>query len=110
MGKIQMSYKRKIEELDRIGMQYFTCKRNVLKKRLSCPDKSGEFTNPYLIFINRVNCAFSSLSPIEQNVINNDFFYQGYPNWWEANLSKPIYEKVKKEAIDKFLEHFYEID
>ena len=46
---------------------------------------------------------------IEKEFINNDFFYQDYPGWWKLTYKKSNYMKLRNDAINKFLEVFYEI-
>lgn len=60
-------------------------------------------------FLSAVELAYSSLSAPLQKIINNDFFYQDYPGWWKFLYKKSSYQRLKNQAIDQFLEVFYEI-
>ena len=62
---------------------------------------------PYELYLNRVIDAYECLSEQEQNLINNEFFYQSYNDWWKAIYSKSYFYKCKKAAMVKFLEVFY---
>ena len=54
--------------------------------------------------------AYSGLNPIEQLFINNDFFYEDYPDWWKELYSKSQYTRYMKRAIVHFLRLFYDED
>lgn len=59
-------------------------------------------------YINKVSKAFASLSEAERNLINNEFFFQSYHNWWESIYSKATFYRYKKKAMAKFLGAFYD--
>ena len=61
----------------------------------------------YTQYIDKVNSAFSRLDARERNLINNEFFFQSYNNWWESIYSKATFYRYKKKAMMKFLEAFY---
>ena len=59
-------------------------------------------------YLLKVQEAYSALSEAEQNLINNEFFYQSYHKWWEPLYSKATFYRYKKEAMKKFLGAFYD--
>ena len=59
-------------------------------------------------YIDKVFKAFASLSEMERNLINNEFFFQSYHNWWESIYSKATFYRYKKKAMVKFLGAFYD--
>lgn len=59
-------------------------------------------------YIEKVSKAFASLSEAERNLINNEFFFQSYHNWWESIYSKATFYRYKKKAMVKFLGAFYD--
>ena len=59
-------------------------------------------------YIAKVFKAFASLTELERNLINNEFFYQSYHNWWESIYSKATFYRYKKKEIVKFLGAFYD--
>ena len=61
----------------------------------------------YTQYLDKVSSAFDSLSETERNLINNEFFYQGYHKWWESIYSKATFYRYKKAAMKKFLGAFY---
>ena len=67
-------------------------------------DIDGDAYNQYL---EKVNKAFSVLNESEKNLINNEFFFQSYHNWWEPIYSKATFYRYKKQAMMKFLGAFY---
>lgn len=58
-------------------------------------------------YLERVCKAFNSLNEAERNLINNEFFFQSYHNWWESIYSKATFYRYKKRAMVKFLGAFY---
>ena len=58
-------------------------------------------------YIQKVCNAFSKLNNNERNLINNEFFFQSYHNWWESIYSKATFYRYKKKAMVNFLEAFY---
>ena len=58
-------------------------------------------------YLEKVFKAFASLSEAERNLINNEFFFQSYHNWWESIYSKATFYRYKKKAMVKFLGAFY---
>lgn len=62
-----------------------------------------------LSFCNRVELAYSSLTSPLKVLINNDFFYQAYPGWWKSIYTKRQYNRLKRKAVIRFMEAFYEI-
>lgn len=59
------------------------------------------------IYLSKVKSAYTNLSDSEKNLINNEFFYQGYHRWWINIYSRATFYRYKKEAMLKFLEGFY---
>lgn len=57
-------------------------------------------------YIQKVKSAYSELDNLEQQFINNDFFYQNYPNWWKKLYPKTTYYRIKKKSMISFLEAF----
>lgn len=70
---------------------------------------SSKFEDGYSYehYLSRVQEAYDSLTESEQNLINNEFFYQSYHRWWEPLYSKATFYRYKKEAMQKFLGAFY---
>ena len=59
-------------------------------------------------FVRRVKESYEGLNPIEQLFINNDFFYEDYPEWWTELYTKTQYTRFLKRSIIHFLRLFYE--
>ena len=59
-------------------------------------------------FVHRVEEAFDGLNPIEQLFINNDFFYEDYPDWWMDLYTRTQYTRYMKRSIIHFLRLFYD--
>ena len=60
-------------------------------------------------FISKVQQAYETLDDNEKNLINNEFFYQDFPEWWKPIYSKKHFTQLKKIAIYKFMEAYGEI-
>lgn len=59
-------------------------------------------------YLLKVQAAYDTLSEAEQNLINNEFFYQSYHQWWKPLYSKATFYRYKKIAMMKFLGAFYD--
>ena len=70
--------------------------------------KHDQSTNRGEEFISRVEETYILLGPLEQLIINNDFFYEDYPDWWVELFSKTTYLMLKRKALIHFLKIFYE--
>ena len=51
-----------------------------------------------------IETSYSHLSKLDQLIINNEFFYGDYPGWWRKYFSSPLFFKLRKEAMKRFLE------
>lgn len=71
--------------------------------------KKKEESEQYALFLNKVEKAYNTLSDLEKNLINNEFFYQSYSQWWRPLFSKATFYRYKKDTMQKFLEAFYGI-
>ena len=67
------------------------------------------FSNPFIQFCFDVENAFYSLPSPLRKIINNEFFYQDFPEWWKSIYSKKHFTQLKKIAIYKFMEAYGEI-
>ena len=63
--------------------------------------------SPYDSYLLKVQEAYESLCEADRNLINNEFFYQGYSQWWKPLYSKATFYRYKKKAMVKFLGAFY---
>ena len=80
-----MNYKNVEKIVNRIAINY-----------LSSTDNHAQY-------FNLVNESFSKLSFVSQQIINNEFFFNDYPFWWEKYYSKKQFIKLKKKAMNQFL-------
>ena len=64
---------------------------------------------PYDNYLLKVQAAYDTLNECDKNLINNEFFYQGYSRWWEPLYSKATFYRYKKEAMQRFLGAFYHV-
>ena len=70
-------------------------------------ERSLNEDNPYDYYLLKVQEAYDSLNDLQKNLINNEFFYQSYNQWWKPLYSKATFYRYKKEAMLKFLGAFY---
>ena len=54
----------------------------------------------------RTLIAYKNLSPIYQEIINNEFFYQNYDGWWKDIYSPKEFKEKKIIAMEKFLSYY----
>lgn len=90
------------ERMIGIANNYFLARR-ILNSSLSLTDENF---NILCAYINNVKKAFSSLQMEEQTFINNEYFYEAAPLWWQKTLSFNSYRKIKRQSINHFLEAF----
>ena len=90
-------------EVAEIAKMYFIALKHIRDIGLSDPSKD---LSDYEKYISKVQVAFDSLTDIEKEFINNDFFYQAYPNWWMKYYSKSKYYLIRKRSMASFLEAF----
>ena len=95
------------QKLKHIAYQYL-CSQNYLLSN-PYPIKRNNFSLRFKFdFMHKVETAYSSLSSSLQMIINNDFFYQDYPGWWKGRYTAKQYSRLKKKAMNQFLEAYYE--
>ena len=70
--------------------------------------KSKESNSRHLNLVNLVRNAYSNLNQEERKLINNEFFYQKYPNWWKDSYSLYNFRRLKYKSMTHFLEVFYD--
>lgn len=108
MSKLEKTtLKNLIREMEIISKLYFTKNEKRVDCYLSDSDAEDRVT-PHDRFVSHVEEAYMSLNPLEQLMINNDFFYEEYPDWWKDLFSLKSYNRVKRNAIVHFLKVFYE--
>ena len=64
---------------------------------------------PFDHYMLKVQEAYDSLDDLQKNLINNEFFYQSYNQWWKPLYSKATFYRYKKEAMCKFLGAIYDL-
>ena len=87
---------------------FFAKKMHDLKQGHFLAEKDFDEDDPYDNYLLKVQTAYDTLNELEKNLINNEFFYQNYNQWWKALYSKASFYRYKKEAMQKFLEAIYE--
>ena len=90
--------------IQQIADMYFVALRHVE----SCEEINGLRGTlvGFVAFINKVKNAYYQLDDLEKIFINNDFFYEEYPNWWKPIYSKSTYYRLKKRSMKRFKEAF----
>ena len=91
-----------------IADRFFVARRiNAMKNEDYIAELDFGDDEDYSQYLEKVYKAFTSLSEAEKNLINNEFFFQSYHNWWESIYSKATFYRYKKKAMMKFLGAFY---
>ena len=88
---------------------FFAKKMHENNKELLLGENSFNDQNPFDFFLLKVQSAYESLNDLERNLINNEFFYQSYNQWWKPLYSKASFYRYKKEAMQKFLGAVYDL-
>ncbi len=94
-------------EIIEISKTYFL----VLKKINANFFSSGDVdeTSPFYLYYLDVEKTFSELKSEYKRIINNEYFYQAFSNWWISDYTPQEFKKAKRLAIKSFLEVFHEI-
>ena len=88
---------------------FFAKKMHDMNKEHLLGESSFNEQNPFDFFLLKVQEAYESLNDLERNLINNEFFYQSYNQWWKPLYSKATFYRYKKEAMQKFLGAVYDL-
>lgn len=92
------------KEIQEISKLYFVAMKHVNGKDVL--HDSGELMDDYSRYIIRVRNAYQQLDDLEKSIINNEFFYEDYPNWWKKIFSRSTFFRLKKQSMLKFKEAF----
>ena len=89
-----------VESVRQIAKMYLLAVRNNEKT----PDEQhgDETFLKNQMYIDKVNEAFNKLDGLERSLINNDFFYQAYPDWWKKQFSRSTYYRIRKSSVRHF--------
>ena len=88
---------------------FFAKKMRIMNKQHLLGEMSLDEQDPFDYFLYKVESAYNSLSDLEKNLINNEFFHQNYNQWWKPLYSKATFYRYKKEAMQKFLGALYDL-
>ena len=88
---------------------FFAKKMHDVCKEFLLGESNLNEDNPYDSYLIKVQEAYDTLNDLEKNLINNEFFYQNYNQWWKTLYSKASFYRYKKEAMLKFLGAFYDL-
>lgn len=92
--------------MEDVAKKYFAAIERLRINRLGFSSGNSGSIEADQHYIERVNFAYECLSEEEQKIINNEFFYQDYPNWWNGMYTKTAFEKLKKTAVQEFIVAF----
>ena len=98
-------YKELADEIRQIARNYFVALRCLEKMDLVLNDSEDD-ENDYEKHVRRVRNSFSSLDGVERTFINNEFFYQDYPDWWNKTFSRTTYYRLRRKSMIDFKEAF----
>lgn len=105
MSLCEKSFKQLNEMIEEVAYRFFIAKRLISMRQRG--EILEEDNPPYQVYLLRVEKAYRSLDERERNLINNEFFFQNYQNWWIGIYSKTSFYRFKKRAMLRFLEAFY---
>lgn len=101
-----MERKNLEQNLTSLSKSYLSIQKAFLTHTIS--NRYLDFSNPFILFCFTIEQAFYSLSSPLKKIINNEFFYQAYEGWWKEIYSEEQFKKLRKIAISKFMEAYYE--
>ena len=64
-------------------------------------------TKMFLAYIHAVERAFELLNDNEKKCLNNEYFFEGKPEWWKSSFSPSEFEELHINTIKHFMEGFY---
>ena len=99
--KQKSNFKTLVRFISEIADLYFMALTRKPKETFSEVD---EELSDYELFVVRVRKAYSRLNQEEKKIINNDFFYQEYPDWWKKLYTKSTYYRLKQKSMIRFKE------
>lgn len=105
MMLVEKSFRELAEMTEEVANRFFIAQRAI--KVLSNKDYINKNELPYQAYLQIVENAYRSLDSKGQNLINNEFFYQNYQNWWVGLYSKANFYRLKKRTMLRFLEGIY---
>ena len=107
MSLVKKSFKELNEMTEEVAFRFFAAKKMTIMSKQG--EMLAESDLPCLLYMQKVETAYCALDEREKNLINNEFFYQSYQEWWKPLYSKASFYRYKKEAMEKFLGAFYEL-
>ncbi|MFA7032786.1 MAG: hypothetical protein WC201_04415 [Bacilli bacterium] len=100
-------FKKMSKMIESIASMYFASKKKIEQMSVNSFSSGNiEILNPFSLIVEKVEKAFSCLDEIEKIFINNDFFFEKYPYWWESIYSRCTYYRYKRKAMGHFLEAY----
>lgn len=101
------SFKTLAFEVEKIALLYFSSKKQIRDNQIySFSSGNQDTSNPFYLLISKVEHAFEELDNVEKVFINNDFFHECYPFWWETIYPKCTYYRYKIKAMIHFLKAY----
>lgn len=91
------------KRMEIVSQNYFFARR-ILSNNMEMSEDN------FLILINYMKCVracYEKLESTQKRFINNEYFYQGYLNWWKKEMTQKEYLVLKIKSIVNFLEDFY---
>lgn len=102
-------FKTMSKKIENIASIYFVSKKKIEQMAVnSFASGDVETLNPFNMIVKKVENAFSCLDEIEKTFINNDFFFEKYPYWWESIYPRCTYYRYKRKAMNHFLQAYEE--
>lgn len=108
MSLVKKSFKELTSMTEEVAERFFAAKRMHYSQDLELlAEDELAITSPSDFYLQKVEEAYECLDEREQNLINNEFFFQNYHYWWIGLYSKTSFYRFKRRAMLKFLEAFY---
>lgn len=91
-----------LEEIELISKNYFYALKQI--KNEQTLNDSNKGPSQYQIFVSRVKYAYHTLSATDQIFINNEFFFEDYPRWWEKSYTTSEFYRQRLKSMKNFKE------
>ena len=102
--KTKSNASKQFQQMEEVSKLYFVALKHV--NNHSVLHDSEETYDEYKEYLAKVREAWFQLDDLEKTIINNEYFYQDYPYWWEKIYSRSSFYRLKRISVAKFLEAF----
>ncbi|SJZ83947.1 MG284/MPN403 family protein [Anaerorhabdus furcosa] len=87
-----------------LAKAYMRSKRRIQMYKFLSVEENKSYYSSELSTVYLVNSTILLCSPTSQFILKNEFFSYPNPNWYIEYYSRSSYYRLKKQAIDEFID------